>query len=412
MEVTIVGLGYVGTVSAACFAAAGHTVWGVDINSEKVRIVNEGRTPIVETNLGEKIAQARTSGRLSATCDLREALTHSEVCFVAVATPSRPNGDIDATHLLRACNQIAQALLDCDRSQIVIMRSSILPSVFEQCREIFSAMAPGRVKFCVNPEFLREGTAIEDFEHPPFTLLGVDDEQIEATLRLLYKSIAAPVFVLSPQESLLVKYASNAYHALKITFANEIGALCEHAGIDGQKVMSVFCRDTKLNISTRYLMPGFAFGGSCLPKDVRALSYAAKHSDLDIPLINSLLPSNEKVIQRAVQRVSNSKFRRIGLIGLGFKANTDDLRESPFVELAERLLGKGFDLKIFDPNVSLAQLTGSNKEYIDKVIPHLSRLLVGSLQDLSECEMLVVGHHYPNVREFLSSVKVPLLELG
>jgi len=412
MEITIVGLGYVGTVSAACLASAGHTVWGVDINLEKVRIVNEGRTPIVENNLGEKIAQARGSGRLSATSDLCEALAHSEVSFVAVATPSRPNGDIDATHLFRACKQIAQALQELNRSQIVIMRSSILPSVFEECNEIFSAMAPGRVKFCVNPEFLREGTAIEDFENPPFTLLGVEDEQVEATLRLLYQSIAAPVYVLSPKESLLVKYASNAYHALKIAFANEIGALCDQAGIDGRKVMSVFGKDTKLNISTRYLMPGFAFGGSCLPKDVRALSYAGKRYDVDIPLINSLLPSNEKVIQRAIRQVCSSNARRIGLIGLGFKANTDDLRESPFVEMAERLLGKGYELKIYDPNVSLAQLTGSNKEYIDKVIPHLSRLLVGSLEELVECELLVIGHRYPNVREFLHKINVPMLELG
>ena len=412
MEITIVGLGYVGTVSAACFASAGHTVWGVDINPEKVRIVNEGRTPIVENNLGEKIAQARALGRLRATCDLSEALAHSEVCFVAVATPSRPNGDIDAIHLLRACKQIAEVLQKLNRSQIVIMRSSILPSVFDQCNDVFSTTAPGRVKFCVNPEFLREGTAIEDFENPPFTLLGVDDAQIEATLRSLYKSIAAPVFVLSPKESLLVKYASNAYHALKITFANEIGALCDQAAIDGRKVMSVFCEDAKLNISTRYLMPGFAFGGSCLPKDVRALSYAGKRYDVDIPLINSLLPSNEKVVQRAFRRVSNTKFKHIGLIGLGFKANTDDLRESPFVELAEQLLGKGYDLKIYDPNVSLAQLTGSNKEYIDKVIPHLSRLLVGSLEELAACELLVIGHRYPNVPEFLQRVAVPSLELG
>ena len=258
----------------------------------------------------------------------------------------------------------------------------------------------------------REGTAIEDFENPVFTLLGVEDEQIEATLRSLYQSFAAPVFVLCHEESLLVKYASNAYHALKIAFANEIGALCDQAGIDGRKVMSVFCNDSKLNICSRYLMPGFAFGGSCLPTDVRALSYAGRQFDVDIPLINSLLPSNEKVIQRAVRQVCHSKFRRIGLIGLGFKANTDDLRESPFVELAERLLGRGYDLKIYDPNVSLAQLTGSNKEYIDKVIPHLSRLLVGSLEELVECELLVVGHHYPNAREFLKSTKIPLLELG
>ena len=385
---------------------------GRHINSEKVRIVNEGRTPIVEANLGERIAQAREAGRLHATSDLHQALTKSEVCFVAVATPSHSNGNVDATHLLRACKQIAQALKECGRSQIVIMRSTILPFVFEQCNEVFAATAPGQVQFCVNPEFLREGTAVEDFENPPFTLLGVENEKIEATLRSLYRFISAPVFVLSPKESLLVKYASNAYHALKITFANEIGALCERAGIDGQKVMSVFCEDTKLNISARYLMPGFAFGGSCLPKDVRALSYAAKHYDLEVPMINSLLASNERAVQRAVQRVCATKFRRIGLIGLGFKANTDDLRESPLVELAERLLGKGYGLKIFDPNVSLAQLTGSNKEYIDKVIPHLSRLLVTSLEDLTDCEFLVIGHQYPNVREFLKNSNVPMLELG
>jgi len=411
MEITIVGLGYVGTVSAACFASAGHSVWGVDINPEKVRIVNEGRTPIVERDLEERIAQAREAGRLRATCDLSEALCRSAVCFVAVATPSRSNGDIDATHLLRACGQIAQVLRDCGRPQIVVMRSTILPSVFEQCNEIFKSLAAGRVTFCVNPEFLREGTAVGDFEKPPFTLLGVEDGQVEATLRSLYQFISAPVFVLPPKESLLVKYASNAYHAMKITFANEIGALCARADIDGQRVMSVFCEDTKLNISSRYLLPGFAFGGSCLPKDVRALTYAAKHYDLDVPLINSLLTSNEKVIQRALERVCDSKFRCIGLIGLGFKANTDDLRESPLVELAERLLGKGYDLRIFDPNVSIAQLTGSNKEYIHKVIPHLSRLLVGSLEDLAACELLVVGHRYPNVCEFLKSVDLPTLNL-
>ena len=412
MKITIVGLGYVGTVSAACLASAGHTVWGVDINPEKVRIVNEGRTPIVEHNLGEKIADARRSSRLHATSDLREALVQSEVCFVAVATPSRPNGDIDAAHLIRACKQIGDVLRDLDRSQIVIMRSSILPSVFEQCSEVFSQSAPGRVQFCVNPEFLREGTAIEDFENPPFTLLGVEDEKIEATLRSLYQFISAPVYVLSPKESLLVKYASNAYHALKIAFANEIGALCGQAGIDGRKVMTTFCKDTKLNISTRYLMPGFAFGGSCLPKDVRALSYAAEYYDLDIPLINSLLPSNEQVVQRALRQICSGSFRSIGLIGLGFKANTDDLRESPFVELAERLLGKGYELKIFDPNVSLARLTGSNKEYIGKVIPHLSRLLVGSVEEMAGCDLIVVGHRYPTVQNILDTIQVPLIELG
>jgi GDP-mannose 6-dehydrogenase len=412
MNITIVGLGYVGTVSATCLASAGHSVWGVDINPEKVRFVNEGRAPIVEHQLGEKIAAASAAGRLKATCDLGEALAATEICFVAVATPSCANGDIDSTHLLRACRQIGEALSALDRPQIVIMRSSILPSIFEQCEQIFAETARGLVQFCVNPEFLREGTAIEDFENPPFTLLGVEDAGVEATLRALYQSIPAPVYVLSPRESLLVKYASNAYHALKIAFANEIGALCEQAGIDGRRVMSTFCKDTKLNISTRYLMPGFAFGGSCLPKDVRALSYAAKRHDLEIPLLSSLLPSNEKVFERALRRIARVGARRIGLVGLGFKANTDDLRESPFVELADRLLGDGYDLKIYDPNVLLARLTGSNKEYIDKLIPHLSRLLVGSVEELSGCELLVVGHRYPGVKSFLDTIQIPLIDLG
>lgn len=412
MEVTVVGLGYVGTVSAACLASAGHTIWGVDINAEKVRVIRDGETPVIEPGLGDRIAQVRESGHLNASCHLAEALSRSEVCFIAVATPSRPNGDIDASHLLRACRQIAETLQAIDRTQIVVMRSSILPFIFDQCGEIFTAIAPGRVRFCVNPEFLREGTAIEDFERPPFTLLGLADEEVEATLRAIYQSIPAPIFVLSPREALLVKYASNAFHALKATFANEIGALCQEMGIDGNTVMSVFSKDAKLNISPRYLMPGFAFGGSCLPKDVRALSYAAKLCDLELPLIASLLPSNERVIQRAVTQICGSGFRRIGLVGLAFKVNTDDLRESPFVELAERLLGKGYELKIYDPNVSLAHLTGANKEYIDKVIPHLSGLLVSSIEELADSQLLVVGHRYPTAEEFLNQAQIPLLQLG
>jgi GDP-mannose 6-dehydrogenase len=411
MEISIVGLGYVGTVSAACLAAAGNTVWGVDINTEKVRAINEGRAPIIEPNLSDLIAQGCKTGRLHASCDLREALANSELTFIAVATPSRANGDIDASHLVRACTQIAQALASIGRTQIVVIRSSVLPTIFDRCREAFDAEAPGRVRLCVNPEFLREGSAIEDFQRPPFTLLGVDDNEVEETLRMLYQQIPSPILVLPPKEALLVKYASNAFHALKTAFANEIGVLCREMNIDGKNVMSVFCKDTKLNISPRYLIPGFAFGGSCLPKDVRALSYAAKLCDVDLPLIGSLLPSNERVIQRAFNEVSRRNVRRIGLIGLAFKSNTDDLRESPFVELAERLLGKGYQLKIYDPNVSLANVIGSNKEYIEKMIPHLSSLLVSSVADLSDCQLLVVGHRYAGAEDFLGAVEIPSIHL-
>jgi GDP-mannose 6-dehydrogenase len=411
MDITIVGLGYVGTVSAACLAAAGHSVWGVDINVDKVRAIHEGRAPIVEPNLSDLIASGRKSGKLDATCDLHFALTRSELTFIAVATPSRANGDIDASHLIRACRQIALALAETSRTQTVVIRSSILPSIFDRCCEVFETEVPGRVRLCANPEFLREGSAIDDFERPPFTLLGVADDKMEKELRELYRDSPGPVFVLAPKEALLVKYASNAFHALKTAFANEVGAVCKELNIDARNVMSVFCQDSKLNISHRYLTPGFAFGGSCLPKDLRALIYAAKTCDLDLPLISSVLLSNQRMIQRALAEVTGRNVRHIGLIGLAFKSNTDDLRESPYVELAERLLGKGYEIKIYDPNVSLADVTGSNKEYIEKMIPHLSRLLVPSAEDLSECQLLIVGHRYASSDRFLGETSVPAIQL-
>ncbi len=411
MNISIIGLGYVGTVSAACLACKGHLVWAVDINSEKIRIVNEGGSPIVENGLADKVAEARRAGRLHATGDIEQALQETEICFVAVATPSRPNGQIDPTHLLRACEQIARALVKLDRSQVVIIRSSVLPSVLKCCEDVLNAIAPGKTKLCVNPEFLREGTAIRDFENPPFTLLGVEEPTVELVLRSLYIDFGSPLYVLPPQEALLVKYASNVYHALKVAFANEIGTLCESSGINGQAVMSMFCRDNRLNISARYLMPGFAFGGSCLPKDLRAILQLAKQSDLDLPLINALFASNEKVIERAVRQVMDAGVRRVGLIGLSFKPNTDDLRESPYVEIAERLLGKGCDLRVYDPNVLLARLTGANKDYIDRVIPHLSRLLVPSLADLADSELVIVGHNYTEVAAFLETVDTTVVDL-
>jgi len=412
MNITIVGLGYVGSVSAACFACDGHHVWGIDINPDKVKIINDGRAPVVEPGLDEKIAQAHNAGRLIASVTLEDGLAQSDLCFIAVATPSRSNGQVDPAHLFRACECIADSLVRLDRRQIIVVRSTVLPIVFRRCAEIFDEIAPGRATVCVNPEFLREGSAIRDFEDPPFTLLGVEDPSVESTLRSLYADLTAQLFVLPPREALLVKYASNAFHAMKVAFANEIGAFCAEQDIDADAVMSVFCSDTKLNIAKRYLMPGFAFGGSCLPKDVRALAYAAKSSDIEMPLIGSLLSSNQAVIERALGRISSLGVRRLGLIGLSFKPNTDDLRESPYVELAERLLGKGYSLKIYDPNVSIANLTGANKEYIARVIPHLARLLVPALDDLKECELLLMAHAFPGVEVFVQNATVPVVRLS
>ncbi len=412
MNISIVGLGYVGTVSAACLASAGHRVWGVDVNAEKVRIINEGCSPIVETGLAEKVAQGRRSQRLHATIDIEEALRETELCFVAVATPSRPNGQIDPAHLFRACKQIAMALSKLGKQQIVVIRSSVLPSIFDDCRYIFESEASGLVELCANPEFLREGTAIRDFEEPPFTVLGTENAAAEGTLRSLYSEQSSPIVALKPKDALMVKYASNAFHALKVAFANEIAAVCQQSEVDAEAVMNVFCSDTKLNISRRYLMPGFAFGGSCLPKDVRAILHAGKELDLDLPLMAAILSSNERVVERAFQKIRATGRRRLGLIGLSFKSNTDDLRESPFVELAERLLGKGYQLSIYDPNVIAARLTGANKEYINGVIPHLSRLLVPSLDELSDAELLIVGHHFEGVAELLETTRAPIIDLS
>jgi GDP-mannose 6-dehydrogenase len=411
MNISIVGLGYVGAVSAACLADMGNCVWGVDINAEKVRIINDGCSPIVENGLADKIARGRLAQRLCATVDIEQALRETELCFVAVATPSRANGQIDPAHLFRACKQIATALARLGKNQIVVIRSSVLPSIFDSCRAIFESTAPGLAELCANPEFLREGTAISDFEEPPFTVIGTYTPAAEQTLRSLYAQQSAPIFVLEPREALMVKYASNAFHALKVSFANEIAAVCQHANVDAEAVMNVFCSDTKLNISPRYLMPGFAFGGSCLPKDVRAILHAGKEFDLQLPLIASVLMSNEQVIERAFRKVRATGKRRIGLIGLSFKSDTDDLRESPFVELAERLLGKGYGLSIYDPNVIAARLTGANKEYIDGVIPHLSRLLVGSLDELRDAEVLIVGHRFEGVAELLEKTRAAVVDL-
>jgi GDP-mannose 6-dehydrogenase len=412
MNISIVGLGYVGAVSAACLADMEHRVWGVDINADKVRIINEGRSPIVENGLADKIARGRQSGRLCATVDIEQALRETELCFVAVATPSRANGQIDPAHLFRACKQIAVAVSRLDKKQTVVIRSSVLPSIFDECLRIFDSKAPGLVELCANPEFLREGTAIRDFHEPPFTILGTNTAAAETTLRSLYSEQSAPIFVLEPREALMVKYASNAFHALKVAFSNEIAAVCQQTGVNAEAVMNVFCNDTKLNISPRYLMPGFAFGGSCLPKDVRAILHAGKDCDLQLPVIAATLLSNECVIERAFEKVRATGKRRIGLIGLSFKSNTDDLRESPFVELAERLLGKGYQLSIYDPNVISARLTGANKEYIDSVIPHLSRLLVRSLDELSDAELLIVGHRFDGVCELLENRRESVIDLN
>lgn len=411
MNVSVFGLGYVGSVSAGCYAADDHRVVGVDVHPEKVAAINEGRSPVVEPGLSELLAAEAASGRLRATTDPRAAIDESDVSLICVGTPSRRNGSLDLTYLQRVCEQIGLALRDKAGYHVVIVRSTVLPGTTHQLiiptLEACSGKKYGEgFGVSVNPEFLREGTALADFRKPPLTLVG-HNHAVDASGTIeLYRSIDAPLFSTNVRVAEMIKYTSNAWHALKVCFANEIGNVCKKLGVDSHEVMDVFCRDEKLNLSPYYLKPGFAFGGSCLPKDVRALQYRAKEIDVDLPVISAILPSNRLQIEQALTQVLDTGKKRIGLLGFSFKAGTDDLRESPMVILAESLLGKGCSLRIYDRNVSLARLVGSNKEYIEGQIPHLSSLLCDTAEEVIDgADVIVVGNKSPEFTQALERTR-------
>jgi GDP-mannose 6-dehydrogenase len=411
MQVAVFGLGYVGTVSAACLATDGHRVVGVDVNAEKVASVNDARSPIVEPGLDRLLADAVAHGTLRATTSVDEAVEASDVSLLCVGTPSRRNGSLDLSYLVGVCEQVGHALRDRDRYHVVVVRSTVLPGTTHDLLIPTLEAASGRAYgndfgVAVNPEFLREGTAVKDFRHPPFTLVGHNHAVDAAGAAALYTGIDAELVSTDIRVAEMIKYASNAWHALKICFANEIGTICKELGIDSHDVMNLFCRDAKLNLSAAYLKPGFAFGGSCLPKDVRALQYRAKELDVDVPVLQSILPSNSLQIHRGIAEVLSTGKRRVGLLGFSFKAGTDDLRESPLVILAEALLGKGMQLKIYDRNVSIARLVGANKNYIEEQIPHLSALLCESVDEvIALSDVIVVGNQSPEFGAALSECR-------
>ncbi len=411
MKVSIFGLGYVGCVSAACFADAGHDVIGVDVNPLKVNIINQGRSPVVEPRMEELIGLATAQERLRATTDAAEAVGATEISMVCVGTPGRPNGSLDLRNMKSVCQQLGAALESKRRYHIVVIRSTVLPGTIADIvvptLEVYSGKRVGRdFGIALNPEFLREGTSVEDFNHPPFTLIGADDEEAAGPVRRLYSHIDAPVLTVAIKEAEMVKYACNSFHAIKVTFANEIGNICKGLGVDSHKVMEVFCRDTKLNLSPYYLKPGFAFGGSCLPKDLRALSFKAKELDVEVPLLNSILVSNRMQSDRAIDMVLGTGRKHVGILGLSFKPGTDDLRESPMVTLIETLIGKGLKLTIYDREVQLARLFGANKEYIECEIPHISSLMRGTLTEvLDASEVIVIGKKDEEFRKLAESPK-------
>jgi len=401
MKLSILGLGYVGTVTSACLARNGHEVVGVDINPQKVALLNDGKSPIVEDEIGGMVMENVRSGRLRATTDVHDAVMNTELSLICVGTPSNGNGSLSLHSVISACRSLAQVLRHKKAYHLIVLRSTVLPGTVNRVIIPLLEQESGKklcnsFGLCFNPEFLREGTSVKDFYAPPFTIIGARERATTERAQELYKDIAAPVYLTNIETAEIVKYASNAYHALKIAFANEIGTYCKTLGIDSHQVMDIFSTDTKLNISTAYLKPGFAFGGSCLPKDLRAILYEAKIHDIHLPVLQAILPSNELHLQRAVDLITSQRKKRVGLLGLSFKAGTDDMRESPLVKLTEILLGKGFELKIYDRDVSLARLIGANKEYIDREIPHLSCFLHRSLNEVIDfAEVLVIGNNDP-----------------
>jgi len=396
-SISVFGLGYVGTVTAACLAHKGHRIIGVDLSRPKVEAMQAGRSPIVEPQVADLISESRAAGHMQATSDSESAVLNSEISFLCVGTPSLRNGKLDLGHIEPVCREIGQILKKKNAFHLVVLRSTVLPGTAETvvipALEAASGKRLGKnFGVCVNPEFMREGTAVSDFLDPSVTIIGANDGSHSAILRKIYNDLPGRIFETSFRSAEMVKYVCNSWHAVKVSFANEVGTLAKSLGVEAEAVTEIFTADHKLNISPTYLRPGFAFGGSCLPKDVRALTYRAKELDLNLPLLQSILVSNNEHLERAVEMVLGTGKKKIGMLGLSFKAATDDLRESPHVELVKRLLGEGRQVRIWDNNVSLGRLIGSNRQYIEEVIPHIGSLLSTSLSDvLKDAEVVVIG---------------------
>ncbi|HSF87010.1 MAG TPA: nucleotide sugar dehydrogenase [Acidimicrobiia bacterium] len=408
MRVAIFGLGYVGSVTAGCLTRDGHHVVGVDPNLTKLELLRTGRSPVIEPGLDQLIQSAAEAGRLEGTTSAADAVERTDLAFVCVGTPSQKNGQINLDHVQTVMDQIGSALRERTGRYIVVLRSTVLPGTTRNtvvaALEASSGKTAG-VDFdvCFVPEFLREGSAVADYFDPPKTVIGSLDGKAPEAIHSLFERFEAPLIITDLETAEMIKYVDNAWHAVKVGFANEVGRLARAANIDGRRVMDIFTEDTKLNISTKYLRPGQAFGGSCLPKDLRAIEHHAKTIDLDLPIMSSVLPSNDVHLDHAFDLIEESGSKQIGILGLSFKGGTDDVRESPMMELAERLIGKGYDLRIHDPVVSLSALVGANREFLMAQIPHISQLLVESIDDVvRHAETIVIGTDHASFKDVIS----------
>lgn len=397
MKISIFGLGYVGAVSLACLARDGHTVVGVDIDQNKLDLIRDGRSPIIEEGIQELMAQVAKSGRVSVTDDCRKAVVDTDLSFLCVGTPANPNGSQDLGAMRRLAQQLGDALREKDGFHLVVVRSTVQPGTTENVVSALIAEHSGKrpgedFQVCFQPEFLREGSSIRDYDNPPFTVIGGAGDKGVAMLREMFEQLPCEFLTTDTQTAEALKYACNTFHALKVTFANEIGRIAQSMSVDSHAVMHLLCQDTSLNISPAYLRPGFAFGGSCLPKDLKALLYMGKIADVETPMLAGLMPSNQKHVDHACDMVLSRGRKTVGMIGLSFKSGTDDLRESPLVEMAERFIGKGVDLRIYDPEVQVSRLIGANRRYIEESIPHIASLMEADLGALIQrSEILVVG---------------------
>lgn len=404
-RISVFGLGYVGVVSAACLARDGHTVVGVDPNETKVGLINDGKTPVIEAEVDDLIREAVAAGRLSAGSNAQAAVAETDVSLICVGTPSQRNGSLDLRYVEAVCREIGRAIRTKDDYHVVVMRSTMLPGtmldlVVPTLEEESGKVAGKGFGVAINPEFLREGSAVYDYRNPPKTVIGCSDEKSGASVSALYSHLPGDLVVTDLKTAEMVKYVDNVWHALKVGFANEVGNVAKALGVDGHRVMEIFCLDTKLNLSPYYLKPGFAFGGSCLPKDLRAFTYKARTLDLQLPILESILPSNELQVRRGFEMVASKGGRRVAILGFSFKAGTDDLRESPLVELIERLIGKGYDLRVYDRNVNLARLVGANRDYILNRIPHIAALMVDDMKDaIVGADVVVIGNGDPEFRD-------------
>jgi GDP-mannose 6-dehydrogenase len=411
MKISVFGLGYVGCVTAACLARDGHHVVGVDVNQNKVELLKSGNSPIAEPGLDDLLDHMVSEGYLKATLDCNAAIQDSNLTLICVGTPSNPNGQINLNFIENVCSEIGTALKDKQSYHIVVVRSTVLPgTVDEKLIPLLEKNSQKRAGpdfgVCMNPEFLREGSAISDYDHPGTIVIGELDQQSGDGLAQIYKSVGAPMIRTRIAVAEMTKYVSNAYHALKIVFANEIGTLCKAHGIDGQEVMSNFCQDDRLNISPVYLKPGFAFGGSCLPKDVRSLTYRAKERDVETPVLNALIPSNKQHIQRGIDMIEKAGRHKIGILGLSFKNNTDDVRESPAIALVEVLAGRGYEVSIYDENVEPNKLVGANRTFLERELPHIAQLMRSSIEAvLSEAEVIVVTNKSANFGDVFQKMR-------